>query len=94
MIAWTNLAQAVQNPEIWQTAWSSITQAGMGAILLSPIVYWFAMRLERILERNTQAIERNTISNMVSVLNTQRLDEGLRLMAERVKSEAENALQK
>lgn len=69
-------------------------QAGIGAVLLGPIVYWFAMRMERIMERNTQAIERNTVSNMISVLNTKHLDEALGVMAEKVKTEAEFALQK
>lgn len=66
----------------------------MGAILLGPIVAWFAIRMERIMERNTQAVERNTVSNMVSVLNTKRLDEALAAMATKVKEDAEKALQK
>lgn len=88
------VAQAAVSTEGWQLVWGPITQAGVGAVLLSPVVWWFAMRMERILERNTQAIERNTISNMVSVLNTKHLDEALRAMAEKVKADSEAALQK
>lgn len=74
--------------------WTPMLQAGIGAALLGPIIYWFAARMERIMERNTQAVERNTISNMVSVLNTRHLDEALGAMAEKIKNESEEALRK
>lgn len=74
--------------------WTPMLQAGIGAALLGPIIYWFAMRVERILERNTQAVERNTVSNMISVINTKHLDEALLSMAEKIKQDAEQALQK
>lgn len=79
---------------MWQTIWIPITQAGVGAVLLAPVVWWFAMRMERIMERNTEAVERNTVSNMISVLNTKHLDEALSEMARRTKEDAEKALQK
>lgn len=82
----------IAQAEIWQTVWAPVAQSGMGAILLAPVVAWFALRMEKIVERNTQAIERNTISNMVSVLNTKHLDEALAVMADKVKREAEDAL--
>lgn len=88
------IGEVASAPEMWQTIWIPITQAGVGAVLLAPVVWWFAMRMERIMERNTQAVERNTVSNMVSVLNTKRLDEALAAMATKVKEEAEKALQK
>lgn len=70
--------------------WTPLIQGGIGALLLGPIVYWFAMRFERIVERNTAAVERITIALMVAVLNTKHLDEALRPLAEQQKRDAED----
>lgn len=82
------------NQEGMLVIWKTVASAGIGAILLGPVVAWFAMRLEKILSKLVEAVERNTISNMLSVLNTKHIDDALSTMCEKTKREAEDALRK
>lgn len=59
---------------------------------MGAIVFWFALRMEKILERLREALERNTNSLMVSVLNTKHLDDALKPLAEKLERESSEAL--
>jgi len=83
------LAQA--SPDTW---WSNILQGGSAAAVLSGVVVWFALRMEKILEKLRDAMERNTNSLMISVLNTKHLDDALRPLAERLERESSEAMKK
>lgn len=65
---------------------------GSAAAVLGPIVIWFALRLERILEKLRQAVERNSHALMVSVLNTRHLDDALKPIADQIKSDTAEAI--
>lgn len=74
--------------------WQSLLQGGSAAAVSSAMVIWFALRMEKILERLREALERNTNSLMVSVLNTRHLDDALKPLAERLARESEAAIKK
>jgi hypothetical protein len=78
------LAQA-QAPPDWIHA---LLQGSSAGAVLAPIVVWGCVRLERILERLREAMERNTNSLMISVLNTRHLDDALRPLAEKLANES------
>jgi hypothetical protein len=74
--------------------WQSLLQGGSAAAVSSAMVVWFALRMEKLLERLREAMERNTNSLMISVLNTKHLDEALRPLAERIERDSAEALKK
>lgn len=79
--------------EISQEDWlQSLLRGGSAAAVLGPTVAWFAFRLEKILEKLREAVERNSNALMVSVLNTHNLDEGLKTLAEKIRDDSGAAL--
>lgn len=74
--------------------WAPLIQGSSAAAVLGGIVVWFALRMEKILERLREAMERNTNSLMVSVLNTRHLDDALKPLAERLERESSEAMKK
>lgn len=87
------VAATVSNlpPVDWVQA---ILQGGTPAAVLGGITIWFALRMEKILERLREAMERNTNSLMVSVLNTRHLDDALKPLAEKLAAESAAAMQR
>jgi hypothetical protein len=81
------IAQSV--PTEW---FQALLQGGSAAAVLGAIVVWFALRMEKILERLREAMERNTNSLMVSVLNTKHLDDALKPLAEKLERESAEAM--
>lgn len=82
------LAQLAPSPE-W---WTPLLNGGSAAAVLGPIVIWFAMRLEKILEKLREATERNSHALMVSVLNTRHLDDALKPIAEQLERDTAEAI--
>lgn len=58
------------------------------------MVVWFALRMEKFLEKLREAMERNTNALMVSVLHSKNLDEGLKELAEKIERESAQAMRK
>lgn len=83
------LAQA--DPTQW---WAPLVQGGSAGAVLGAMVLWFAVRMEKILERLREALERNTNSLMVSVLNTRHLDDALKPLAEKLERESSEAIKR
>lgn len=82
------LAQITPSPE-W---WVPLLNGGSAAAVLGPIVIWFAMRLEKILEKLREAVERNSHALMVSVLHSRHLDDALKPLAEQLERESGEAI--
>lgn len=82
---------AQQLPAEW---WTPLVQGGSAGAVLGAFCVWFAIRMERILERLREAMERNTNSLMVSVLNTRHLDDALKPLAEKLAAESAAAMQR
>lgn len=84
------LLDAVQAvPEEWYMALLKSTPT---AAVLGMMCWWFAMRLEKILENFRQAMERNTNALMVAVVNTQHLDDAIKPLAEKLKEDSAAAV--
>lgn len=74
--------------------WLPLVNGGSAGAVLGAAVIWFAFRLEKILDKMREGMERNTKALMISVLNTRNLDDGLKALAEQIQQEATDALKK
>lgn len=90
------LAEIIAQAPEW---WTPLLNGGSAAAVLGPIVIWFAMRLEKMLEKFQQGIEklreateRNSHALMVSVLNTRHLDDALKPIAEQLERDTAEAI--